>query len=56
MVSPGRACQCLSARNFIFVAIGSGVTIGPADPTLQGGAVIGGHQNSTLASADGNKS
>ena len=33
----------------------SGVTIGPADPALQGGAVFGGRQNSTLATADGQK-
>ena len=33
----------------------SGVTIGPADPALQGGAVFGGRQNSTLATADGEK-
>ena len=33
----------------------SGVTIGPADPTLQGSAVLGGCQNSTLSTADGQK-
>ena len=35
--------------------LSSGVTIGPADPALQGDAVFGGRQNSTLATADGQK-
>ena len=35
------------------VSRGSGVTIGPADLALQGGAVFGGCQNSTLAMVDG---
>ena len=41
--------------NRISSGIVSGVTIGPADPALQGGAVFGGRQNSTLATADGQK-
>jgi hypothetical protein len=33
----------------------SGVTMGPTDPAMQGGAAFGGHQNSILATADGQK-
>ena len=49
---PGISAQKLKKATW---SKSSGVTIGPADPALQGRAVFGGRQNSTLATAEGQK-